>query len=280
MRNYFYSLLPREYWERFAPLWDKKLESVVDADWRVVASSLMDRCRERGIFDETKVRGIGVWRDRGRVVVHLGDRLDVDGVEIRVFDFTDTEYFYTESTPLASVSKELVCEKDVLRFLEHFKTFRFYTKSQALLCLGWILSAPFCALLPWRPHLWVTGPSGSGKSTLYGHLQRWLKYQLYSIHVGGGTTEAGVRQLIKYNSIPVSFDEFDPRGPKAVKIIEGCLDLMRQASFGEGSWIVKGSAGHRSHAFSVRFMAAVTGINNILENSKPDQSRFFDVALS
>jgi hypothetical protein len=42
---------------------------------------MMRTCERAGIYDPDKIRGRGVWVDEGRVVMHLGDRLRVGGID-------------------------------------------------------------------------------------------------------------------------------------------------------------------------------------------------------
>lgn len=69
-----------EYWEQTFPA-DRRSGGV---DWARAVSDLAAAADRAGVFDPSKVRGRGVWRDGGRIVWHLGDRLEVDGALIPI----------------------------------------------------------------------------------------------------------------------------------------------------------------------------------------------------
>ena len=58
--------------------------------------------------------------------------------------------------------------------------------------LGWLVLAPVCGALNWRPHIWLTGGAGTGKTTI---LKLFIRPLLGGVvqSATGGTTEAGLR---------------------------------------------------------------------------------------
>ena len=84
--------------------------------------------------------------------------------------------------------------------------FRWDVPASGTLLVGWVVLAPICGALPWRPHLWLTAGAGTGKSAI---LDRYVVPLLgdFALVVSGATTEAGLRQTICSDAMPVVFDE-------------------------------------------------------------------------
>jgi putative DNA primase/helicase len=261
-------LMPLAYWETLYP-------GRRGADWAKAADELKRRCRERGIFWPENVRGLGVWDDNGRTVVHLGDRLHADGKEIGIHDL-HSQYIYSLGPRARSIHPRplTLAECDPIHRLLNLLAFE--RPEQKLFLAGWIMAARLSGLLDWRPHLWITGESGSGKSTV---LQRFVHPMLGDLRkrFTGGSTEPGMRQAIKANAVPVIFDEFEPDSPEAVARVKTCIEFIRQASTDSGD-IVKGSTGGEAMQYKARFCAGVSAIRTLL-NTQADRTRFTLVEL-
>jgi putative DNA primase/helicase len=262
------NLMPLAYWETLYP-------SKRGIDWQRAADELMRKCRERGIFWPDNIRGAGVWEDNGRIVVHLGDRLYVDGTEIGIHDL-HSQYIYALGPSCRSVHKSPLSLAECAPIHELMSLVSFERSEQRFFLAGWIMAARLSGMLRWRPQMWITGESGSGKSTL---LQQFVFPMLgdQRKQFAGGTTEAGMRQAIKADAVPVVFDEFEPDSPEAVQRVKSCLEFIRQASTDSGH-IVKGSTGGESMQFKARFCAAVSAIRTLL-NTQADRTRFTLVEL-
>jgi hypothetical protein len=100
--------------------------------------------------------------------------------------------------------------------------------------------------LPWRPTVWIAGERGLGKSALHGAI--WMVHGDGGAIVTADATEAGLRQTLKFASLPILFDEMEPGDdPRKAAAVIG---LARRAS--SGSISLRGSAGHQEHEFAVR----------------------------
>lgn len=262
------NLMPLAYWETLYP--GKR-----GVDWGRAADDLKCRGRERGIFWPENVRGLGVWQDAGRVVVHLGDRLHVDGVESGIHD-VHSKFIYQLERTCRGIHPRPLELTECLPIHQLLNLGNYERPEQKYFLGGWIMAARLSGLLDWRPHLWITGESGCGKSTL---LQNFVYPMLgeQRIRFTGGTTEPGMRQAIKANAVPVGFDEFEPDTPEALANVKACLQFIRQASSDSGD-IVKGSTGGSAMQYKARFCAAVSAIRTLL-NSQADRTRFTLVEL-
>jgi putative DNA primase/helicase len=262
------NLMPKAYWETLYP-------SRRGIDWQAAADDLMRRCRDRGIFWSENVRGIGIWNDAGRTVVHLGDKLWVDGSEMGIHDLHGN-YIYQLERACRPIHPRPLKLDELAPIHQLLGLVNFERPEQKYFLGGWLMAARLSGMLTWRPHVWITGESGSGKSTI---LQRFVYPMLGDVRqrFTGGTTEAGMRQAIRANAIPVVFDEFEPDSPEAAQRVKSCLEFIRQASTDSGM-IVKGSTQGEAMAYRARFCAGVSAIRTML-NTQADRTRFTLVEL-
>lgn len=257
------SLQPLSYWHAVFP-------SETGVNWKAAKFALMDQCRSRGVFNPGNIRGVGVWTDQDRTVVHLGDRILVDGVERDIHDL-DSKYIYNLEQKEKGISKKPLSVEECQILTDALMYFNFKRKEQMFYVGGWIVTAQICGILNWRPHLMVTGEKGSGKTTIFTHLITPL---LGSRHFpfAIGTTEAGIRQTVGHGAKAIVYDQFDIEDNKSIFLLQSVLQLMRQASSDNGM-IAKGGATGTAISYSARFCAGIAGIRSAIENDA-DRSRF------
>src|SRR5690606_732307 len=107
---------------------------------------------------------------------------------------------------------------------------RWSMDGSAALLAGWCFLSPICGALPWRPHIWLTGGAGSGKTEV-ANSYVYSMVRGMGIQVDGGTsTEAGVRQELQSDAIPVLIDEAESNNLRERLKMENILALIRQAS--------------------------------------------------
>lgn len=240
-------------------------------DWNAAADDLRVRCRNEGIFNGERVRGRGVWLDGGRTVVNLGDRLWVDGHE-RGLILPESRYVYEAghhidlplSEPLrAAEASQLI---DVCRALP-------WTDSDSMsrLLAGWLVIAPLCGAMPWRPHIWITSEAGGGKGWV---IENLIKPTMLGLgeYVQSKTTEPAIRALLQADARPVIFDEAETQNKSDSLRMQQVLDLARQASSENGASIVKSTQTGKPIIYRVRSCFAFASINVEL-NQTADESR-------
>jgi putative DNA primase/helicase len=86
-------LAPLAYWETLYP--NKR-----GVNWTAAASDLFCRQAAVGMFDPDRLRGRGSWWDEGRCVLHLGDRLVVDGEPRPLSATLASRFHYQRGTAL------------------------------------------------------------------------------------------------------------------------------------------------------------------------------------
>ena len=257
------SLAPATFWERRFP--DSN-----GPDYDAAASWLMDSCHSVGVYNPSRIRGRGCWWEGGTCVLHLGDSLVVNGAERDICDFS-TRYIYEAAARLRGPDVDPLSDDDAHALVDTAKLMRWETPGSAMLLAGWVVLAPICGALRWRPHIWITGGAGSGKTTIVSDYVRPLLGGM-GIHVQGETTEAGVRQTLGSDALPILFDEAEQNEKRDNQRIQMVLSLMRQSSSESGAVVVKGSAGGQARSFDIRsafcLVSISTGIKQLADATR------------
>lgn len=248
-------------------------------DWDSAANHIMRTCMAQGIYDPSRVRGRGAWADADRVILHLGNRLVINGISSPITKLPSnfsSYYFYENAKAIDGPGSETLSDDLAHSIANIAERFRWETPASAQLLLGWIVLAPVCGALTWRPHIWITGGAGTGKTTI---LKTFMKPLLGGMYEGatGGTTEAGLRGQLRSDAIPVVFDELEQNEQKDKQIVQNILSLARIAS-SEGGKIYKGTATGGSNIFEIRSMFCVSSINVALVQ-RADLDRFCVLSL-
>lgn len=266
------SLAPLEWWEMAYP---KEKGGV---DWQLAGNDLMRACEKAGIYSQERERGRGAWHDAGRSVLHLGDRLLVDGHHSTIHDI-DTKYIYTRQAPLESRKQAIsATDEAAAKVTEIMQGLNWSNATHANLLAGWCFLAPICGALKWRPHLWITAQRGAGKSWVQDHIIGPLLGPS-AMMVQGSTTEAGIRQRLKQDARPIVFDEAESEDQHSQKRMQTVIELARQSSSDSTAEIVKGTAGGQGMAFRMRSMFLLGSINVGLSHAA-DESRFSVLTLA
>lgn len=251
-------------------------------DWDKAADTLIKQCKSEKIYDPDRVRGRGAWYDSSRVIVHLGNRLmmiteGTDPIHLDIEDPPPSHYFYEHAKAMIGPTEEMLSDKECAEIVDIAQKFSWdKPNSSTAFLLGWIVLAPVCGALDWRPHVWITGGAGTGKTTI---LKRFMRPLLGGIcqSATGGTTEAGLRGILKCDAIPVVFDEFEQNEAKDRQNVQNVLSLARIAS-SEGGKIYKGTTSGGANSFEIRSMFCVSSINvNLIQ--KADIDRFCVLSL-
>lgn len=265
-------LAPLAYWESLYP---GKKEGV---NWTWAAASLFEQQAAAGVYSPERIRGRGAWVDDGRTVVHLGDRLVVDGAEQPITRSLKTAYLYQRSAALIGPGRvQPLPLDDAVRICELAERFHWEVPASGLLLAGWVTLAPICGALRWRPHIWLTAAAGSGKSAI---LDRYVSPLLgdMGLHVQGNTSEAGLRQTLRADALPVVFDEAESNEKSDQVRMQAILSLARAASSESNAQMIKGSPGGDVTRFSIRSMFMMSSIATALKQGA-DRSRFAQLTL-
>ena len=265
-------LAPHEWWE------DEFLEGkhLKGDSLAMIATHLMYKSRQFGIFNPENIRGRGCWIDGKKVVIHAGNKLIVDGRETETARFK-SDYIYPGSQAIRiNVSKPLSAS-DANKFMKLCERLLWERPIYATLLAGWCVVAPMCGALDWRPHIWVTSKAGGGKTWVMDEIISPMMCDL-GLFVLADTTAPAIRQTLTKDALPVLFDEAESENQSAGSSIENVVALMRQSSKETGGSILKGSPSGKAQSFKIRSCFALSSIAVNLQH-KSDISRVCVLSL-
>lgn len=249
-----------KYWsEKYGYIDANEKEKI---NWSQARSDLIGQCHAIGIFDESNVRGIGIWDDEGTIVIH-------DGEQTKNLNHT-SKFVYPKK---AYKNLEMVpSEEDILGKIFDDFFWHISTKNQAskAYLAAWYVQSFIFTLMPWRFHIWITGPRGSGKSTVLGFLNdiglftRGFKNSTFS----GISSECGQDQTA------IIYDEAEATDPKTKVLIDFARQMTNHSEFGQ----VRGTATGSSRKIDSHVVFAFGSIQDGIVNAA-DKSRFFSVQL-
>lgn len=225
---------------------------------RAATNFLMRLAERRGIYDADRIRGRGAWFDADRMVYHHGGHLTVDGVKTDIGEFK-SRHIYEMQRELPPIPDVPLTDEDGERILEVAGAFRWTKPASAALLCGWIALAPICGALKWRPHIWLTGGAGTGKSTMLEYFVHPLLNN-FDIFAQGNTTEAGLRQKLRTDALPVLFEESEQNEDRDRMRMQHVLSLIRQSSTETHARTYKGTVGGHSMEFVIRSMFCLASI--------------------
>jgi putative DNA primase/helicase len=263
-----------------APLsfWETCFAGKTGPNWTAAASHLFELQARSGVYSPERIRGRGAWIDRGRSILHLGDRLIVDRVTHPVTSPPASRFNYQR---LASIDipdgLSPLTDQEGHEIIDIASRFHWEVPASGILLAGWVALAPICGSLTWRPHIWLTAAAGSGKSAI---LDRFIGPLLDSLALWpeGNTSEAAIRQVLRADALPVVFDEAESNERRDKERIQNILTLARVASSQGRGFIGKGSADGHVQRFTMRSMFFLCSIATALRHGA-DLSRFAQLSL-
>lgn len=260
--------------------WEMKfgLEKKKGADFSMARNALMGINQRVGIYNTARIRGRGAWEDEGRSVLHLGDRLVVDGTSTYISDFR-SRFIYEAALQIEhdKVNTPPLVNGSAHKFVQFCDMIAWERPINGRLLAGWCVLAPICGALSWRPHIWVTGGAGTGKTWCVDNIISPM-VGLMSLAIKGDTSAAGVRQELGSDALPVIYDEAEGEKPEAQKRLQDMLELARQASSESRGVILKGTTGGKAMAFNIRSMFAFASIG-FAATQQADTSRITSLTL-
>lgn len=267
------ALAPLEWWEAVSP------DGKNGVKWLKAVSDLFELAKDAGQYNPERVRGRGAWWDGNRAVLHLGDRILADGKVHELTENTfESRYIYERLGELnAYGNTDPLDDENALAIFQVASQFLWENPTSALLLAGWVTLAPICGALDWRPHIWLTAAAGSGKSAI---LDRYITPLLADVQLAvvNSTTEAGIRQALRSDALPVVFDEAESNEKSDQLRIQNILSLARVASSESHAKTIKGSSTGEANRFHVRSMFMMSSISTSLKQGA-DRSRFAQLTL-
>ena len=245
------------------------------ASWADAASDLMRKSHHHGIYNPENLRGRGAWLDKGRKVVHLGETLLINGEQSRPGRLESSRHIYEARAGLDVRHRPSATTKRANRLVDLCESLSWENPLSADLLAGWIVLAPICGILRWRPHVWLSGSSGSGKSTVTKDIVTPMVGQ-FALKIEGTTTEPAIRQSMGKDARPVIFDEAEGETKEDQDRIQRIINLARVSS--SGGNITKGGANGRATDYSVRSCFFFASINSTISHYA-DETRISKLIL-
>jgi putative DNA primase/helicase len=261
-----------QYWEKnFQDFWSKQGFS-----WPQLADYLMSQCRERGIYDPSRIRGRGAWLEGDQPILHIGDALIVNG-ERHPLVYPGSRYLYeADATLVKDITKPLLT-REANWLIKICRLLRWECPASGTLLAGWIAVAPICGALQWRPSIWVTGSSGSGKSWLMDNIVNTCLSEI-GLYVAFNTTEPGIRRALHCDARPVIFDEAERDSASSALRMDDIFGYQRVASSENSVQILKGDQHGKFKAYKPRSVFLFQSINVGLTKGA-DESRISILGL-
>ena len=267
------SIAPLSYWETLYP-------AKSGANWTQAASNLFEASANVGVYSPNKIRGRGAYIDKKHTLLHLGEEIICNGERLSILKKLPfkTNYIYQRSANLNGCGNEApLSDNAAYEILELAQRFQWDVQASGMLLAGWVALAPICGALDWRPHIWLTGGAGTGKSAI---LDRFVSPLLadMGVHVSGNTTEAGLRQTLKSDALPIIFDEAESNEKSDQQRMQSILALARVASSETNAQMIKGSPNGEVIRFHLRSMFFLSSISTALKQGA-DRTRFAQLTL-
>jgi hypothetical protein len=182
-------------------------------------------CDDMGLFDNTRVRGPGLYREGDELVVNFGDQVaNSEGRPVHTApELTGAAY---ESGPNLGFSMQTpaASEKDIDSLVSAMNSFGLRRLGDAKLLLGWFAVAFYGPVLSHRPILAVTSERGAGKTTMLELFALLLGPQ--AMRRDGVPTVAQVIYELDKRPAALLVDELEARRSKIVAV-ENFLETLR-----------------------------------------------------
>lgn len=264
-------LAPLDYWEGN---FFKKGEGFNHA---AAVNYLICTSNRIGIFRHQNIRGRGAWMDADRSVVHVGDYLIVNGVYQDLSQYRG-KFIYEQGVSLGFNPSNPLSTSQAGKLLDLTNTLKWERGINGYLLAGWCVISPVCGALNWRPHIWITGGAGSGKTWVLDNIVKPMLGDT-SLCVQGSTSEAGLRQALKRDALPVIFDEAEGENKNDQDRMQSVLSLMRSASSEDGGNIIKGTSAGGADSYQIRSCFAFASIALQL-SQQSDRTRITILSLT
>lgn len=272
-----YPNTPDFYWPRWSEGSAKKKPVVLGVDVRDATKCLLKAAAKRGTFDPSeRVRGRGAWDVNGALLWHAGDALyRVNQGRLEAMPPGEIDDLFYPARPKIMRPWPMAvapAESPAQAIFKALTTWSFERKAfDAVLIVGGIGCMIAGGALPFRPHMAFMGDFGVGKTALMNLVQAVVGSAL---HRTGNTSEAGIRQRLGLDCMPVAIDEFEATADnsRAKQII----DLARISYDGARLW--RGGADHKGVEFQARSSFFCNGIQ-LPPMGSADRSRFAIVNL-
>jgi putative DNA primase/helicase len=237
------------------------------------------RQSERLTYNQYNVRGRGAWIDTNGIIIHQGEEvLETETGETFQSDEYESRFLYPRKASINYLKATPISDAESNQIYNIFSNIPTETMLQRQLLAGWVVCSQLSGILDWRPHIWLTGAKSTGKSWVMSKIIKPLMGE-NMLFVQSSTTEAGIRQALGADALPVLFDEAEGNTERSRGNIQRVLELARQASSNDGGVIAKGTMGGEAMRFHIRSCFCFSSIiDGVVQNS--DKSRITPIEIN
>ena len=263
----------QQYWgERYRFKYDKEGNETSIADFDYCIEKMFEEQREMGIFCHQNIRGRGVWIDKERIIVNIGDKQIVDGTFLE--RVPDTNYLYTSQAPLSIDWNNPLTDQESQKIVNLFKKLNYKTPGGHVYLAGFVALSQIFNAIDWRFQLWVTGGRGSGKTEVL----KMMSKLIFNSEIMQSLTAAGIRQYLMNDAMPMLIDEAEPNSYESRKRMDAIIELIRQCSSRSSTKSLRGTRDGQALEFNVNSIFCLSSIQPYLP-TQADVSRFFVVEM-
>lgn len=260
-KNYLLHLADLDYWrENFPAPADRTGE--IRPDWDKAVDVLIRATNRAGQFDPCSQVGQGTWLDGDRIVFNSGRDLWVEGEGVMsLHEFAGEKNYVIGKrcgmpdfeNPFPADAPEIWQLLDIIRAIHWAPEGR---KVSIMNLFGWLAIGPICGVLPWRPHLYLSGERGVGKSWIINNIINKI-FKDYGENVKADSTESGLRNLLNGRAFPLIFDEAEGETQEDRARMAKIIRLARHSATPGNSYVaqgVPGGGGDRQYAIASTFL--------------------------
>lgn len=234
----------------------------VKVNYEAACDDLANKCHEKGIFDPSNVRGVGVWIDGNRYVINDGEKIT---------NANPDSIFNYQKTIRVNYSFSNYDNEMMPHLLNAFKQLEYKNKKDYFYLAAWLTQSYVFGVMPWRFHIWVTGSAGAGKSTIL----KWLHELSINNILTNNTTAAGIRQKAKSDAVSVIYDEAEPTESRTKDV----LNLAREMSSNGDYESLRGSISGNSISHNTQCVLCFGSIQ-VFEFNQAESTRIFTIEMN
>jgi putative DNA primase/helicase len=263
------SLAPLEYWERM-------FAGRTGPNWTQAVSMLMHQNKRIGYFDQTRLCGRGAFEENGKIIINYGNKLVFDNKSMSPDNY-EGEKIFLIGPKLEEQMISPADNREASRYLDICKMILFKRNPlDNYLFAGHAVLAPFCGALDFRPHIHITGQSSSGKTWVIDKIYTPMLGNYLIKGSGSTTSEAGLRQRLGRDALPLLLDEAETDSKHANDSIQSIYRFARIAS--TGGKVYKGGKDGVAKDYSAKFMCCMSSIH-VAMAEKADLTRWVVMEL-
>ncbi|BCP56223.1 hypothetical protein K32_48400 [Kaistia sp. 32K] len=257
--------------------WEEQFPNKEGVNKKAAINWVFRTANSRGIYDPNRVRGRGAWTDKGRAVFHHGGYLTVDGVQTDITRI-QSAFVYQVERSMPTPAAQPMTDEEGTWLVSVAERIRWSMPGSAALFSGFVMLAPVCGALPWRPHVWITGGAGTGKSTIQNKYMGSLLRGI-SVYATGDSTEPGIRQYLQADALPVLIDEAESNTERDKQRMENVIGMIRKTSTDSQAMTLKGTVSGDGQSFHIRSMFCLASINVNMSGGKADVDRLTKLVM-